>query len=102
MEADIPSCPIHIRPLAAETVVFVPDATTQLIEQFWLSFRYCFRPALFAVYLTLYKHAVLAEKLGPVRFTGDQTNLHNGAPLCITDRLSLLNKQLNVWCVYGH
>ncbi len=94
MEAYVPFRPLNVGALGAETVVIVPDAPAQLVEQFGWSFWYRLGHALFAVYLILSKHTGLAANPDPVRLAGNQTNLHNGVPLCITDRSSLLNQQL--------
>lgn len=74
--------------------MLVPDASTQLIEQSGLSLWYRFGQALFHDYLNLYKYTGIVPRPSPVRFAGDQTNLHNGSRPCITARAVLLNVQL--------
>jgi hypothetical protein len=76
--------------------MLVPDVVAQLLEQLRLPFWYRLGHALFRIYLILHVHTVFVPRPSPARSAGDQTTLHNGAPLCITDRSSLLNEQLDV------
>ena len=81
MEADVPSGPVDVGTLGAQGRVFVPNATTQLVQQARRLFSGDRNGAVFHGNLMLYECTDVARNRGTMRLAGDQTKVHNGRQL---------------------
>jgi hypothetical protein len=106
MEADVPSGSIGVGALSAHGIVFIPDATTQLVQEARRLVGGDRNGAVFHGNLALYECADIVCNRGTMRLAGDKTKVHKGQQSCITDIGCPFKSttraspyfNLNLWC----